>query len=208
MLEAIPFIQHLPYLGLLILFVLGVLGFPFPEDGILVLSGLLTARRIIEPIPAFLVVYCSVMVTDFFLYSVGRKYGRRLIEHKRLQRILRPERFSKLEKRFKHSGSGVVFLGRLFPGLRAQIFLVAGMLRMSRTTFLVADGSSVLFTVTLWGGMGYLGGNNIETLKKNVSQIEQIAILLLLVFAGRMVFQYFKARRGKEVRPLSPEPPE
>jgi len=46
MLEATSLIQHFPYLGLFILLILGTLGLPFPEDGILILGGFLIAHSI------------------------------------------------------------------------------------------------------------------------------------------------------------------
>jgi membrane protein DedA with SNARE-associated domain len=207
MLVVSSLIQHLPYLGLVTLFILGALGFPFPEDGILVLSGFLAVRHVVEPIPAFLVVYCSVLLTDFFLFSIGRKYGRRLIEHKRFRGILAPDSLSKLEDRFNRRGSWVVFLGRLSLGLRAQIFLVAGLLRMSRARFLIADGTSALLTVTFGGGAGYAGGNGIETMRENISRVGHIFMLiLLLALGGWIAFKYFKEKRSREDHLLPPEP--
>ncbi len=151
MLETIPFVEDFPYAGLFILLILGTLGLPFPEDGILLLSGLLTADNVIRPFPTFLVVYLGLLTTDLFLYSVGRKYGRKLVEYKRFQKIITNERLAKLEAKFKKWGALVVFLGRHLLGLRAQIFLVAGVMRMSWKKFLIVDGTSALLTIALWG---------------------------------------------------------
>ena len=207
MFDAVSIIEHLSYPGLFILFVLGVMGFPFPEDAILVLSGFLSAHHFIEPIRAFGVVYCSLLITDFFLFSIGRKYGRRAIEHKRFWRILSPNRLSKLEQSFKRWGSLVVFTGRQALGVRAQIFLVAGMLRMSPMKFLVADAVSALLSIAVWGGIGYVGGNSIEPLGKDISRIGHIVIaVLLLALVMGMVLNYFSGRRNREVRPVPSEP--
>lgn len=205
MLETSLFIHHFPYLGLFILFVLGVIGFPFPEDGILILSGFLTAHHVIKPLPTFLVVYSSLLMTDFFLYSVGKKYGRRVVEHKKFQRIISPDRLLKLEEKFEKWGWLVVFLGRHLLGLRAQIFLVAGIMRMSGIKFFIADAISALLTITLWGGIGYVGGNSIQTLRKDLSRIEHIAVVCLVVtIVSGIIFNYFKKRKSKIVEPLLP----
>jgi membrane protein DedA with SNARE-associated domain len=161
MFETIPFIEHFPYLGLFTLLILGTLGFPFPEDGILLLSGFLAAHDVIKPFPAFFVVYSGLLMTDFLLYSVGKKYGRRIVEHKRFQKIITNDRLTKIEGKFKKWGALVLFFGRHLLGLRAQIFLVAGVMRMSWKKFLVVDGISALLTITLWGGLGYVGGNSV-----------------------------------------------
>ena len=193
MLEADTLIQQFPYIGLFILLVLGTLGLPFPEDGILLLSGFLIAHDVIKPLPAFLVVYSGLLVTDFLLYSIGKRYGRRIVEHKRFQKILTSDRLGKLENKFKKWGALVVFFGRHLLGLRAQIFLVAGVMRMSWNKFLIVDAASALLTIMSWGGLGYWGGNNIQVLRRDILSIEQtvIVILAILLVSG-VIIKYFK----------------
>jgi len=196
MFESTTFINHSPYFGLFILLILGGIGFPFPEDATLLLSGILTANAVIQPLPAFWVVYSGLLITDFFLYSAGRKYGRRLVEHRRFQRILSPDQLSKLEEKFEKWGTYVIFFGRHVLGFRAQIFLVAGVMRMSVIKFLMVDAISALITIGLWGGVGYLGGNSIQILKNDIVRIEHIAIVVFLIsLVCGMFFWYFKNRR-------------
>jgi membrane protein DedA with SNARE-associated domain len=191
-------VQHFPYLGLFLLLLLGEIGFPFPEDAILLLSGFLVAQGVMNPIPTFLVVYLGILATDFLLFSVGRKYGRGVIEHKRFHKILSPEKILKLEEKFDRWGSLVILLGRHVLGLRTQIFLVAGVMRMSAIKFLIADGVSALVTIGLWGVVGYLGGNSLQVLKKDITRIEHIVIVAMAVLlAGGSLFWYFKNRKAR-----------
>jgi len=193
MLESASFINHFPYLGIFLLLILGGVGLPFPEDATLLLSGFLMAHYVIIPLPAFLVVYSGLLITDFSLYLVGKKYGRRIVEHKRFRKIISPNRLSKLEEKFKKWGSLVVFFGRHIWGFRAQIFLVSGVMKMSATKFLVADAISALFTIGLWGGVGYLGGNSVQVLKKDITRVEHIAIVILVIMiASGIIFWYLK----------------
>jgi len=195
MVEATTLIENFPYLGIFVLLFLGDVGLPFPEDATLLLSGFLIANGMIKPLPALLVIYPSLLGTDFLLYLIGKKYGRRVVEHKRFGRIISVERFSKIEEKFKRWGILVVFFGRHLLGLRAQVFLAAGMLRMSAIHFLIADGASAILTVTLMVGLGYWGGSSIEILKKDVRGIEHIAIVVfVLLLAIFIVFKYFRNR--------------
>jgi membrane protein DedA with SNARE-associated domain len=203
MFETIPFVEHFPYVGLFILLILGTLGLPFPEDGILLLSGFLTGHNVIKPLPTFLVIYSGLLMTDFLLYSIGRKYGRRLVEHKKFNKIITNERLAGLEKKFKKWGALVVFFGRHLLGLRAQIFLVAGVMRMSRKKFLIVDGASALLTITLWGGLGYLGGNHIDTLRRDITNIEFISIVFLTILVGSVLFVRYLKRRNTLGKPLT-----
>jgi membrane protein DedA with SNARE-associated domain len=201
MLESTTLINHFPYLGILLLLILGEIGFPFPEDATLILSGFLTAHDVIKPLRAFSVAYLGLLLTDFSLYFVGKKYGRSIVEHKRFHKIISPDRLSKLEEKFKKWGGLVIFLGRHVWGLRAQIFLVAGVMKMSAIKFLMADGIAAFFTIALWGGIGYLGGNSLRVLKKDVTRIEHIGVvvLVLLLFGG-IIFRYFKNNRKSKTK--------
>ncbi len=197
MIENLPFIDQFPYAGLVFLFFLGTLGFPFPEDAILMLCGFLTAQKILKPLPAFLVVYLSLLMTDFSLYLAGMKYGRKVIEHKRFQRILSSHRLSKVEKQFQEWGVLIVFLGRHLLGLRSQLFLAAGILRMSSIKFLLTDAASALITISLTGGIGYMGGKNFDGLRKIILRVDSLGTLLGgTAIASTLVLMYFKKRSG------------
>jgi membrane protein DedA with SNARE-associated domain len=190
------FVEHFPYIGIFLLLALGDMGFPFPEDATLILSGFLIAQRVTKPFTTLLVVYSGILLTDFFLYWVGKKYGRRVIEHKRFRRIISFERLLGFEEKFKKWGIFVIFIGRHFLGVRSQVFLVAGVMKMPALKFLVADGASAILTITLMVGIGYLGGNSIQILQKDIRSIEYIAIVVFMILiVSWIVFNYFKNKK-------------
>ena len=100
MVEPLSFVEHFSYLGLFVLLILGTLGFPFPEDSILILNGFLVARCLVNPIVASFVVYAGLLMTDYSLYWVGKRYGRSIVEITRFRKIMTPERLSRLEVEF------------------------------------------------------------------------------------------------------------
>ncbi len=197
MLDANALLEHSPYIGIFALLILGGIGLPFPEDATLILTGFLVAQQVINPVPAFLAVYSGLLISDFFLYWVGKKYGRMLVFHKRFQKVISPEQIERLEEKFKRRGMWVVLIGRHVWGLRAQIFLVAGVMRMPPIKFLAADGVTSLFTIALMGGIGYAGGNSIDVLKRNVKRIEHIVILILVILVTAwIVYRHFKIKKS------------
>lgn len=134
-------------------------------------------------------------MTDFFLYFIGKKYGRAVIEQKRFRKFLTSERISILEDKFKKRGTIVILLGRHIVGLRAQIFLVAGVMRMSALKFLIADAFTAVFTIILMVGAGYMGGYSLQVVRKDITKIEHIAILLLIISLIIYLFiRYLKSR--------------
>ncbi len=52
-----------------------------------------------------------------------------------------------------------VFFGKYLLGLRMQLLLMAGVMRMSVTKFFIADPTTVLLVITValfWGGIFFL----------------------------------------------------
>jgi membrane protein DedA with SNARE-associated domain len=185
-------------LGLFIVLVLAGVGLPFPEDATLILCGFLISGHIINPIYALLVAYPALLMGDFIIFSFGKKYGRKVVTHKRFQRILSVEKLSSLENKFHRWGVLSILVGRQIVALRCQLFLVAGALRMSSLKFLLTDAVSSIITMAIMVGIGYIGGNSILVIKNNISRIEHVVILLIItLLLIYMIFRYIKSRRFK-----------
>ena len=193
-------VEHFPYLGLFILLILGGIGFPFPEDTTLILCGFLISNGVIKPLPAFITVYSGMLLTDYFLFLVGKKYGRAVIKQKRFRKFISPEKISILEEKFNKRGILMIIFGRHLIGLRAQIFLVAGIMRMSSVKFLMADAFSSIFTIAVMAGAGYAGGHSLQVIKKDVTRVEHLVILFVIVLLVIwLLFRYVKLRRDKNI---------
>ncbi len=188
-------IQPSPYVGIFLLLILGTLGLPFPEDTTLMLSGFLMAHDIIQSLPALIVIYPTLLMTDFLLYWIGKRFGRRVVEHKIFHRIISLNRLLKLEGKFRKRGIWVVFFGRHLLGVRAQIFLAAGVMRMSARKFLLADALSALITMAIMIGIGYFGGSQIQMIRKDMATINRMIVFsLVLIFLGWSLFRYFRRK--------------
>ncbi len=192
------FIEHFPYVGLFALLILGGIGLPFPEDTTLILCGFLISQDIVKPVPAVTVMYAGLLLADYLLYYFGKKYGRMIVTNKRFHRIISPERLSALEEQFNRRGPAIILFGRHVWGLRAQLFIAAGVMRMPALKFIIVDAVSSIFTMAVMIGAGYAGGNSLQVLKKDIKRIEHIAILLaILLLVVYLLFRYFRAGRGK-----------
>jgi membrane protein DedA with SNARE-associated domain len=194
-------VEHFPYIGLFLLLILGGVGFPLPEDTTLILCGFLISAEVVKPIYALFVVYSGILITDFGLYSVGRKYGRKIVAHRRFRKIVSPERLLILEDNFKRKGVLFILIGRHLAGLRAQIFLTAGVMRMSAVKFLIADAVSSIFTIAIMVGAGYMGGHSLQVIKRDITRIEHIGILLaVILLVIYLIYRYFKSRGDETSR--------
>lgn len=201
-------VENFPAIGLFALLLLGVIGFPFPEDAILLTCGFLIARGSALPALTLISVYCGLLLTDFILYSVGRKYGRMVITHRKFSRILSAERLSRMERAFNRKGVLVILFGRQILGVRSQVLLSAGVMKMPSRVFLLSDAVSAMVTITLIAGAGYLGGNNLEALRRHISRVSLEALALLTaLFLLYLAFRYLRVRQS-EMRHDIPAKPE
>lgn len=192
--------SHFHYLGLFLLLILGGIGLPFPEDATLILCGVLIAAGSIKWAPALIVVYAGIMISDYVLYYFGRKYGRMVVTHKGFHRLLPPKRLDDLESRFKKWGVWVILVGRHIAGLRAQLLIVAGIMRMHIPRFLAADAFSAMFTIAIMVGIGYQGGESLEILQKDFTRVKHVAVVLVVAGLLALIFYlYFRwMRREKD----------
>jgi len=194
-------VEHFPYIGLFLLLVLGGVGLPLPEDTTLILCGFMISTEVVNPIYALFVVYLGILITDFGLYSVGKKYGRKIVSHRRFHKIISAERLLLLQDKFRRKGILFILVGRHIAGLRAQIFLTAGVMRMPAVKFLVADAVSSLFTIAIMVGAGYAGGHSLQVIKRDMTRIEHIGIFLaVILLTGYLIFRYVKSRRNEPGR--------
>ena len=101
----------------------------------------------------------GVVVSDAFLYTIGRHGGAHLLEMRWVQRhLVKPEKRAKIERNFQKYGVKILLGARLLPGIRAPIFIMAGVMRLPMARFILADGLyavigvNILFWLAFWGG--------------------------------------------------------
>jgi len=191
--------EHFPLLGLFVLLILGGIGLPFPEDTTLILAGFLISHHVIKMLPSLVVVFIGALIADMLIFFAGRKYGRRIVELPRFRKIMTVERLLTMEERFRKHGTLFILAGRHLVGLRAQLFLVAGVMKMPVLKFILADAISLSLTVAVMVGAGYVGGNSLQILKKDITRIEHVLVFLAVIVLGIvLLLGYFRSGKGKD----------
>jgi membrane protein DedA with SNARE-associated domain len=159
------------------------------------LTGFFISDGVVRLVPALMVIYPTLLGTDLFLYFVGRKYGRKVVEHRRFRRVISAEKLKKLEERFQKWGIWAVFVGRHLVGLRAQVFLAAGVLRMSVVQFLIADGAYAILSIAIMMGLGYWGGSSLQVMKKDAGRLGYAAMAAFVCGVGIWILvRYYRNR--------------
>src|SRR5262245_14098942 len=121
------FLEDWGTLGVFLTILATGLGFPVPEELPIVVGGALVGA---DKANAFLMLgacIVGVIIGDSFLYLIGRFWGAKLLERPFVRkRLLPPERLEKISENFKKHGIKILLFARLTPGIRAPIFLFAG----------------------------------------------------------------------------------
>lgn len=181
------------------------LGLPIPEDIILIAAGVLAGTGQISPIGAYITSYFGVLMGDSILFFIGRRYGNRVFEWPVFHRIFTPERVESAKRRIQSSARMVCFAARFLPGLRAPIYLTAGVLHVRPTTFLLQDGLAAILSVPLWIYLGQWAGENSDLAIKKAKEFNIIIFTALFVFLALwMAYRRYKKKRS--VSTVSGEP--
>lgn len=180
-----------------VLFICGM-GVPIPEDITLITAGLLAGQGKISLVGAMIVGFIGVLIGDTILFLVGQKYGRRVFTWPFFRKIFTEARIVKAELRIMTHAKKICFTARFMPGLRAPIFLTAGIMKVPFKTFFFQDGLAALLSVPVWIYLGYWFSDNIDEALKHAKEINYVIIGLILV--GIAVFFYKRWKDNKSTR--------
>jgi membrane protein DedA with SNARE-associated domain len=193
------------YLGAFLMLMASGMGFPIPEELPIVLAGATVAKAPTLDPPLNVhwwlmlpVCILGVVVSDGFLYGIGRYFGWQLLEYRWVQkRLLPPEKRQRIEGNFHRYGVKILLIARLLPGIRAPIFVTAGIMRLPLSRFLLADGIyaipgvSLLFMLAYWFTDQFV--DLIERVEKRVETARPIIVLAVLTaVAAYLVFVFVR----------------
>jgi membrane protein DedA with SNARE-associated domain len=168
------------YLAILTALLISGLGVPIPEDITLFAAGFLAYQDRISLPGAFLVGFFGVLAADTFLYLIGRHFGRRVFGWSLFRRLFTPERILKAEGRIRRNARIICFTARFMPGLRAPVYLMAGILRVPWPVFFGMDALAALISVPVWVFLAYYLGDELELLL-SIAHRTKIGVVSLLV---------------------------
>lgn len=176
------------YPALLLLLILTGVGFPIPEDLLLLTAGYLVFSDIFQWPAALAVSLIGVIVSDLMLYSAGRHLAWNAMRNSE-PRVLSRERLERATRWFDRFGDRVVFIARLLPGTRAMVFVSAGVRSVSMGSFLRHDALGASLWVPSVLAVGYASGTHIGNIESAIAWgssggvwIAAVAIVLLLLW--------------------------
>ena len=175
------------------------LGFPMPEELPVVVGGCLVHEYNATNYQwwlMLLVCICGVIVGDTCLYLIGRYAGVWLMHRPFIKKhVLPPERLVKISHNFKEYGVKILLFARLTPGIRAPIFITAGITKLPWLKFLIADGIYAIPGVTILFLLGWWFTDNMVDLIKNEAEKAKPIIVLVVLLGVACYFVYRHLRK-------------
>lgn len=189
---------QLVYILLFFLLILCGLGFPMPEELVLLTGGALVASGALHPVQTFVATFLGVIIGDVLLFGLGRGLASRMTSSAYAARWLSPQRLLKGEAFFTRHGSTALFLVRFIPGLRAPAFLLAGTSPIGCWRFIIMDTLAALFFVPLIGWIGYVCADHFDGIAAWFRSMEQaVATLIALAVLCWLIWCVRGRRHGR-----------
>ncbi len=190
------FLRSWGYLGIFLgILSTGIPFFPMPEELPVVVGGVLAGHNLAYWWVMLPVCVLAVVVGDTMLYGAGRWWGTRLLDNGWIKKhVLPPARLQKIEDNFVKHGIKILLFARLTPGIRAPIFVTAGIVRLSLIRFVIADALYAVPGVALLFFLGYWFTESIlQVIKEDVEKLKWIVILVMLVLVtGYFLYRFLR----------------
>jgi membrane protein DedA with SNARE-associated domain len=164
-----------------VLLVAGGIGFPLPEDLTLLGAGVLAHERVLDLRAAITVGFLGVVVADWIIYLVGRRYGRAIVKHPFLARLFGASRVDAVRQAVERHGARAVFAARFVLGFRIATFFAAGSFHVPVIPFAIAEAGAAAIFVPAMVTLGFLFSDQVDRVARNASRVQHWVLLIGLV---------------------------
>jgi membrane protein DedA with SNARE-associated domain len=193
------FFQPSSYLGLFMFLALTGCGLPLPEEVALVLAGVLSNQGVLRPEFALASCILGTLAGDTLTYSIGYHWGRNLVEaHPRLSKLLHAENGKKFEAAVNSHAFKVMLISRFIIGVRASVYLTAGVVRIPYRRFLMYDLVCVSVMVSTIFFLAYSFGDDVLRWVRRAEWTATGAVVAVIVVVGIVLYR----RRGAVIQAL------
>lgn len=158
-------------------------------QGTLAVPGVLLAGALGSVLGASLNYYLAARYGKQILYTFCERYGKYL--------FINITTVHKAEQLFLKNSFWATFGGRLLLGVRHFISLPAGFVRMPLSPFILLTFAGSFIWTSILVALGYLLGNNPETLAFIIEQITSYSLVIILFLTGWFFYYLYSSSRNR-----------
>lgn len=198
-------LTHAFYPMLAGILIIASLGVPIPEDVPLIASGIVLHQHpgVATWLGTIAVATTCILSGDMLLYTLGRRWGRTVFNHRSVSWLITPARMAWADRHFHRYGIWMVFFGRMVAGVRAVMCITAGVTRLPFHRFFLADLAGALVSVPTFIALGYAFAGALPTLRRYVLGAQGALLVVAIVVIGIVVFLKRKALRRAWIHTLA-----
>ena len=190
----------LPYLAIICFLALTGAGLPIPEEVPIVAAGVLASGAHpdmkLNVTIAFVCCVIGALLGDTLVYAAGRLLGRSFFRrHKWYAMMMHEDREKQMEDLINRHGLKVFFVARFMIGIRAPVYMAAGVMRVPLARFLLVDGIAATVVVGLVFGLSYHYGEQIAGLLVREFSIAMTVLGIGAVLTALVVYFWRRRRR-------------
>ena len=194
----IHYAQYTHFIAFALLILAGF-NLPISEDIVYVVSASIAATIYPEnTFKIFAGCFLGAYLSDLWCFFVGKYLITWILRHKRLSKHISMKKIAMLEKYFQRYGKKTLFFGRFIPfGLRNQIFITCGVLKMRTPHFIVIDFVALCFTSAILFSLGYYFGNNYTVVLNFIHKYSIILFFAVVLIIFLFVRSFLKREKTK-----------
>jgi membrane protein DedA with SNARE-associated domain/rhodanese-related sulfurtransferase len=183
-------------------------GLPVPSIPLLLTAGTLSATHRVSFPTALTVVVAACLISDSSWYTLGRRYGSRVIRLLCKLSLESSTCVAKTEGYFTRRGAETLLFAKFVPGLSTVAAPIAGQTGMPYSRFLLYDLSGTLLWSLSFLFLGRFFGDIAKRSQAFFALLSHFAVLVFVVMvAGFFLWRVVKQRRFlAQVRELRLEP--
>ena len=173
----------------------GAFFLPFPEDLILITTGVLIHKELASPELICVVAYSAIVLGDIVLYSIGYFFGPNLFAKRWFRNRIHPKKIKKVKEHLEQNHITAIFIGRHLFYLRSLTFVMCGAVKMNFVKYIIADLIAALFSCSLMISIGYFAAENFIVIQEHFDNVKNVLFLIILAVGA---YFYYRFRKNKQ----------
>ena len=165
------------YPAIFFLLIGGIVGFPIPDQLLLIISGYLVLTKSLSLAPTLLTAVLGSICGITLSYLLGRSSGHYLAKTR-----FAAGRLENARRWFERFGGWTLVLGYFVPGIRNLIGFTSGMMRLKARFFAPYAYSGAIISSLTCVGLGYFFGSQASWALASAGRFALLAIAAAAIF--------------------------
>jgi membrane protein DedA with SNARE-associated domain len=201
-------LDHYGYAAIALLLLLENIGVPVVPGELAMIAGAIfagTGRAGLNVVAVGVIAVVVSFAGAEIGYVIGRLGGRAVVLRFGRYAFVREHHLDRAEAAVAKYGGPIVVIARFIVGLRELNGIIAGVSGMHWLRFMVYNAAGAVAWVGVWVSVGYLAGDHIEAIYKDVTRYSVYLLIALVVALAAYLLSRLSRRRKRRVAvPVKP----